>query len=210
MGLAASQGRMLTLTGRKSDIEFKGQMINNDRTILSYQQQELATNFNSALNNRIIEVKADGQTMPLSVGALSVINLKPYYAFDDSAVPSQITDTNGNITQQTLTPERMEEGLRGGYIYLKYINPPKESEKDKKIDWNVNPYIGVQDREKTEDDGRASQEYEARSAALQSKDKRLEMELKNVDSQHKQVETEVDAVKKVIDKNIESTFKTFG
>lgn len=199
MGLAASQGRMLTLTSRKSDIEFKGQMINNERTILSYQQQALATNFNAALNNRVIEVKADGVLIPLTVANLSLVNLKAYYSGDDSV-----------IKEANTTPEKLEEGLRQGSVYLKYINPPLPADKDKKIDWNTNPYIGVQDREKTEDDGRASQQYESQSAALQSKDKRLEMELKNVDTQHSEVQTEVDAVKKVIDKNIEMTFKTFG
>lgn len=41
-------------------------------------------------------------------------------------------------------------------------------------------------------------------------DRNLELDLKNVDTQHQEVQTEVDAVKKVIDKNIDMTFKTFA
>lgn len=49
-----------------------------------------------------------------------------------------------------------------------------------------------------------------RIEALQQIDKALELQLKRVDTQHKALETEVGAVKKVIDKNIEGSFKTFG
>ncbi|MDD3012782.1 MAG: hypothetical protein PHC34_03680 [Candidatus Gastranaerophilales bacterium] len=45
---------------------------------------------------------------------------------------------------------------------------------------------------------------------LHLEDRGLETRLKAVDSEHQQIQTEVDAVKKVIDKNIETTFKTFG
>ena len=53
-------------------------------------------------------------------------------------------------------------------------------------------------------------QLQARVAALQSLDKSLELQLRRVDTQHNAVQTEVEAVKKVIDKNIESTFKTFA
>jgi len=46
--------------------------------------------------------------------------------------------------------------------------------------------------------------------ALQSLDQSLELQLRRVDTQQQAVQTELDAVKKVIDKNIEITFKTFA
>jgi hypothetical protein len=45
---------------------------------------------------------------------------------------------------------------------------------------------------------------------IQAQDKSLELKLKQVDTDHKAIETEMDAVSKVITKNIESTFKTFA
>lgn len=45
---------------------------------------------------------------------------------------------------------------------------------------------------------------------LHNQDRALETRLKAVDSEHQAIQTEMDAVKKVIDKNIEGTFKTFG
>ncbi len=55
-----------------------------------------------------------------------------------------------------------------------------------------------------------AQQLQARVAALQSIDKALELQLRRVDTQHEAVQTEIDAVRKVIEKNIASTFKTFG
>ena len=45
---------------------------------------------------------------------------------------------------------------------------------------------------------------------VQQQDKSLELELKQLDTEENAISTEMDAVKKVISKNIESTFKTFN
>jgi capsule polysaccharide export protein KpsE/RkpR len=55
-----------------------------------------------------------------------------------------------------------------------------------------------------------AQQLQARVAAIQAIDKSLELQLRRVDTQRDAVQTEIDAVRKVIGKNIESTFKTFG
>lgn len=46
--------------------------------------------------------------------------------------------------------------------------------------------------------------------AIQSLDKGLELQLRRVDTQQQAVQTELDAVKKIIDKNVELTFKVFA
>lgn len=51
--------------------------------------------------------------------------------------------------------------------------------------------------------------YEAYCRELEVQDKLFDMELKNIDTEHTACQTEVDSVKKVIDKNIERTFKVF-
>ncbi len=45
---------------------------------------------------------------------------------------------------------------------------------------------------------------------IQSEDKNLELRLKQLDTEQAAIQTEMDAVQKVIEKNTESTFKTFG
>lgn len=53
-------------------------------------------------------------------------------------------------------------------------------------------------------------QIQLRINALQSLDQGLELQLRRVDTQQAAVQTELEAVKKVIDKNIELTFKTFA
>lgn len=45
---------------------------------------------------------------------------------------------------------------------------------------------------------------------IQTEDKNLELRLKQLDTEQDAIQTEMDAVQKVIEKNTESTFKTFG
>ena len=45
---------------------------------------------------------------------------------------------------------------------------------------------------------------------IQVQDRSLELKMKQLDTEHNAVQTEMDAVQKVIQKNIETTFKTFA
>ncbi|HEY9745294.1 MAG TPA: hypothetical protein V6C99_03650 [Oculatellaceae cyanobacterium] len=61
-----------------------------------------------------------------------------------------------------------------------------------------------------EPDSDEAVQIQLRINALQGLDKSLELQLRRVDSQQQSVQTEIEAVQKVIDKNIDMTFKTFG
>ncbi|MDO5437730.1 MAG: hypothetical protein Q4F80_05990 [bacterium] len=50
----------------------------------------------------------------------------------------------------------------------------------------------------------------AKTEAIQQKDKTLELELKQLDTEQNAISTEMDAVTKVVEDNVESTFKTFA
>lgn len=56
---------------------------------------------------------------------------------------------------------------------------------------------------------RAEAEYNTAMASIQTKDKRFDLELKAIDTEHNATQTGIESVKKVIDKNIEKSFKTF-
>ena len=54
------------------------------------------------------------------------------------------------------------------------------------------------------------QEVNAKIEIIQIQDKNLELKLKQLDTEENAISTELDAVKKVISKNVESSFKTFN
>ena len=50
----------------------------------------------------------------------------------------------------------------------------------------------------------------AKTSIIQKEDRTLELRLKQLDTEQNAISTEMDAVKKVISKNVESSFKTFN
>ena len=56
----------------------------------------------------------------------------------------------------------------------------------------------------------AIQEVNTKIEIIQAQDKNLELRLKQLDTEQDAISNEMDAVQKVIEKNTESTFKTFG
>ena len=136
MGLAASSGREMMLASRKSDIEFKVQIINQRRTTLAQQSSQLARQFANAM------YQTD------DVGVLAGSSMVPGFTAPTSGAVPQVAAGTG---------------------------------------W-----------------------YETQMTAVQSLDKELELREKDLQTQNKEVETELDVVRKMIDKSIEKGFKTLG
>ena len=78
------------------------------------------------------------------------------------------------------------------------------------IDWRSDETSTFAQKTYTEDDADVLAAYEAATAEVQAQDKMLEMEEKNIETQHKAIETELENIKKVVQKNIEETFKIFS
>ena len=57
---------------------------------------------------------------------------------------------------------------------------------------------------------KAIRDINAKTELIQAQDRTLELRLKKLDTEQNALQTEMDAVKKVISKNVESSFKTFG
>ena len=137
MGLSASAGRETMLVSRKSDIEFKVQIINQRRTTLAQQSAQLARQFANAMYQN------DDTSI---IGSQS------------AALPGFTAPTSGAVPQ-----------VAAG------------------TGW-----------------------YESQMTAVQALDKELELREKDLQTQNKEVETELDVVRKIIDKSIEKGFKTLG
>lgn len=78
--------------------------------------------------------------------------------------------------------------------------------------WSKVIWSSCSDIEEDSDDNyTAKQEaiYQAEMSKIQAKDKKFDLQLKNIDTEHNALQTEVESVQKVIDKNIERSFKIF-
>ena len=54
------------------------------------------------------------------------------------------------------------------------------------------------------------EDINAKTKMIQQQDRTLELRLKQLDTEQNALKTELEAVKKVIENNVESTFKTFA
>ena len=109
------------------------------------------------------------------------------------------------IDEDLLKTSHFINCLQDGIYFVTQIND--EGEIDQKALAGVPSIHEVYD---TADDAVAEADYETKMATIQRQDKQLEMEAKKIETKHKAIETEIESVSKVIDKNIESGFKTFG
>ena len=106
-------------------------------------------------------------------------------------------DTTGRIISVTLNPGEVDE--------VTYAVETKTVTDQAKYNDAMNQY----EYDKHQYD-QFIQETNAKIEIIQAQDKNLELRLKQLDTEQEAIQTEMEAVQKVIEKNTESTFKTFG
>lgn len=117
------------------------------------------------------------------------------------------TGTAGNVQKSPLKDNTVfEAALRDGSLRLEYYSTTSKSFKTTTISED-NCIQEVSDERAI---ARAESKYNQDMADLENQDKKLDLELKKLDTEHSALQTEYDSVKNVVDKNVESSFKTFG
>lgn len=228
MGLAASQGRLLLLTARKSDLELQAQTISQDRLLLSIQQETIATEYSEAVNNQVYQIKLDGQN---DWQAMSISALNEFYGngpTDFSGSNYRIWDTRKGkaVNLQSIyqvdgdsdTPDStLQRMLTSGLWLIQTVDRDSDGNtitdstgKTSFTSISISGQSSFRQQYYTEDDAAAKAKYDSAMARVQRLDKQLELKLNQVETQHKAVETEVESVDKIISSNIESSFKYFS
>lgn len=209
MGLAASQGRLLLLTARKSDLELRAQQITNTEMILAMQTEAIAKEYSNKLSNKdLMLITAIGV---LDGAASKSVNVS-YTSLTESGY--RIFKDGVDITESCAKEPAasIQEKIKRG-IYTLRNDTKKVDEDGKPIlseDINITGSESFYDTYHTQDDGEATAVYEAKMAEIQVKEKQLQLDLQQVETQQKACDTEIDSVKKIIDKNIDRTFKVFA
>ncbi len=233
MGMAASQARYLALTARKSNVEFQGQQINQQRTRLAVEQTELF--------NELMELKTP-------VPPSEVDYMKSVYTFEKSSSSSSITfrildssikeigeDTTGKIYSMTVQYDKdgtsySVEGVEGYltqdpdtklYTEVKFTDTKTLPADYVKKDDTAGITRGQWEDEKAYTDAlnqynynqslyaKRIEEINAKAEKIQIEDRTLELKLRNLDTEQNALQTELESVKKVIQDTIDTVFKTF-
>ncbi len=127
---------------------------------------------------------------------------------DDNHIYAGIgTGTAGNVQKSPLEDNTtFEDALRDGTLRLEYYS----STDQKFVSTTISEDNCIQEVEDERAIARAESKYNQDMQDLENKDKKLDLELKKLDTEHNALQTEYDSVKNVVDKNVESSFKTFG
>lgn len=146
-------------------------------------------------------------------------NTNPALTYDSAALSwhqttfSQMQANGYNAPGDTniKSSDWLYQQLNSGNIYLEEWNT--KGGLDGKgafegISWSSGD-ASLQSASDDDDANRAEAEYESTTAKIQTKDKKFDLELTNINTEHLAIQTEIDSVKKVVDKNIERSFKIF-
>lgn len=171
------------------DPEYKDSFINADLNMDEYYQYETSSGVRF-VKREDVEGNLNNQSVTVETSAVGTISVTKHNVltgasieFDASGRISTITDQEGNTYITTATTETDNEAYDDAYNqyqYNQYIYDQKQNE--------INASIKI----------------------LQAQDKSLELRLSNLDTQHTAIQTELEAVKKVMSKNIDNSFKTFN
>lgn len=284
MGLAASQARFLQLTARKTNIEYMGQQINQQRLSLAnesaglFQRQlslvaptppsstndkymtpaydftdpkdgikkNIKLGYNAAMdtissytityskynasgvmttvtNKSTDATPAFALTQPnltvtaLGIGGLSGATAGTWYmsttagngannsqvqnvAFGPYGVESSTGRLTGLILAEasTATTSKATTSQLVALTYSPIFNSTAYNDDMNKYEYTKSTYDYETERINTQ------------TSEIQQKDKSLELKMKQLDTEHNAVQIEMDAVQKVLQKNIEGSFKTFS
>ena len=144
----------------------------------------------------------------------------------DSAIYSDTGSSQSNIPAYTIGSAKKTEEVKGvtarleqdstGRIINVTLHPGKADEVTYAVTTNTltdqakyDDAMNQYEYDKYQYD-QSIQEINSKIEIIQSEDKNLELRLKQLDTEQDAISTEMDAVQKVIEKNTESTFKTFG
>lgn len=207
MGLAATQTRFLSLTAKKSNIEYQGQQINQQRTVLSSRS--------SATYSQMLTLAVPA---PPSTSEYMTVN----YQFSASGIQYQTEkfnkDVNGNVV--SVQVKNTNTGMIS-VIELTAFQQDPATGRYKSINGNPVSVIETVDYDAYDDAynqymykkylyERQMESINSQTAIIQQQDKSLELQLNQLDTEQNAIKTELEALSKVIDDNVESSFKTFG
>jgi len=179
MGIAASQARYLYLTARQTNVEFEGQQINQARTNLANEQ--------AGIFNKMLEVEAP---------------IVPSY-YDISAQVDALGTTEPDPTNTEKYPGGKNDPQYKADMEL-WVNSAGGTDANAAYNIAMNEYHDKQTKyDKYLDD------LNAQSEEIHQRDQVLELQLRQLDTEQETIVTELESVKKVIEKNIEIVFKTF-
>lgn len=235
MGMSASQARLLSITARMNDIEFKSQQISNVKIRLADESEQVAKAYTEALNKQKFSYNTyddKGNAVKYVLNSTNLSSLKDslkLYHGNKQVVFEPIAENDPNKDKKVymkFSESQLYEMIESGEFMLYSKTELSESEFNNLSSEAKNAYQVIDGKywaatstsgnnklmqeSDTTELAKAEAEYNAASAKINKKEKLLDNDLKALDTEHNALKTEFDSVKSLIGNNVEKTFNLFS
>lgn len=215
MGLAASQARLLNLTARMHDIEYKAQNLEAQKLQMANESTQVYKEYEAALNKQKVQLKhigADGSATYEDASIqdlfdagyqLKVIGTDGQW--HDCADTGDITAETGIQAGQMTDTETLRNMVEAGFIvFMKPMSDGTLEEVNIATDTNLQEVSDETELKKAE------AKYEADMRKIDAKDKKFDTDLAAMEAERNAIKTEIDTLKTVAKDNVDRTFKLFS
>lgn len=124
----------------------------------------------------------------------------------------KFTDNDFLIVDDLNDPNAFQKAIQDGtYYFAQYKENSETGEQElRTVGWDVLGGGAIVEELDKSDDAQAEAEYQNIQNKVQSIDKKLELKLDQLETNREAIQTEIESVKKVMEDNIESSFKIFS
>lgn len=205
MGMSASQARLLSITARMNDVEYKSQQISNTKIRLSDESEQVANAYTKALNKQKLTYTDynSGKAVKNELDSTNIAN---------SGFALKARDGSTKVPT-SFTGAELYEMIESGQFYLegdvKTVGADGvETYVKGEVSVSSTTQLAIESDDK--DLAVAEAEYNAATAKINKKEKLLDNDIKNLDTEHSALSTEYDSVKSLIGDNIDKSFQLFS
>ena len=204
MGMSSSQARLLSITARMNDVEFKSQTISNTKLRLADESEAVSRAYTDTLNKSKLTY-TDWSSGHAAVVDLNISNLSTYGYRLTKINGQPLTDKE--IKDMSTSSYDLYEMIESGQFYLQKQDAETSEWKETSVSGDNLLGLGTVNQA---DLAKAEADYNAATSRINRKEKLLDNELKALDTEHNALKTEQDAIKSLISDNVSKTFNIFS
>ena len=210
MGMASSQARLLSITARMNDVEFKSQSIANTKIRLADESEAVSKAYTEALGKTQLMYTswASGQAQTIKLNATN-LSTYGYRLVNANGDPVTVSNDDSYDLYEMIESGEFFLQKDSAYTTINYVPSGIDSDNwgDVSVSGDNQLALGSVDNV---DLAKAEADYNAATARINRKEKLLDNELKALDTEHNALKTEQDAIKQLVGNNVEKTFNIFS
>ena len=211
MGLSASQARLLNLTARMHDIEYKAQNLEAQKLQMANESAHVYQEYEEALNKQKLQYRKIQNDGSFGFENATFANLEGLgYKFKvidkdsrqwTNALSATDACNKAGVTDGNQTISSMVDA--GFVIFVKEIDGIE-------TDLNVATDTTLQQVSDEIDLKKAEAKYEADMRKINQKDKKFDTDLAALEQERTAIKTEMETLKSVAKDNVDRTYKLFS